>query len=374
MKAKYYIGILSVLLLTGSTLKAQTADMRDFRNDGARIVVNNYYDDYDFYFSSRINRFHRSYSAFNYYAPVFTDTYWYNYKPYSWGLSIYGGGGFGIGYSYNYPVYNYEYDNGWYDPYFGSSYYRGYDPFYYNNWYRPVVINIGIRNRWSGNHNGWYSHNNYRGYNDYRPVHNRYNNYNNNSNSHYSSPKRPDRNSEPSSGNVSRRVAPSVNSPRNNVDRRESIEKSTNGLRTDESRRNTSPTVNRSQEMNNRKNAIEVEKSNAPLRRSSDVRNNNNYSNSNNVKTNTGSDIKSVNSYNVQENRKVERQAPVERRKSVSSDSGSNPSRTVSTPAKSSSSKSGTSSTQRRSSSSRSESKEAPSNSSSSNEKSTRRR
>ena len=61
-----------------------------------RVVVNNYYDDYDYYFSSRINRFHRSYTAFDYYAPVFTDSYWYNYQPYSWGVSIYGGGGFGL--------------------------------------------------------------------------------------------------------------------------------------------------------------------------------------------------------------------------------------------------------------------------------------
>jgi hypothetical protein len=128
MKANFNIGIIAALLLTGSTLKAQVADMRDFRNDDARIV-NNYYDDYDYYFSSRINRFHRSYSAFDYYSPVFTETYWYNYQPHSWGISIYGGGGFGIGYSYNYPVYNYGYGNfyGGYEPYFGSSYYWGYD-------------------------------------------------------------------------------------------------------------------------------------------------------------------------------------------------------------------------------------------------------
>ena len=59
---------------------------------------------------------------------MFTDSYWYNYQPFSWGISIYGGRGFGFGYSYNYPVY---YDYGWNDPYFGSSYYWGYDPFFY---------------------------------------------------------------------------------------------------------------------------------------------------------------------------------------------------------------------------------------------------
>src|SRR4030042_7004207 len=106
MKAKFYIGIISALLLAGSPVAAQFAD------------------DYDYYYASRINRFHRSYAAFDYYSPVFTETYYYNYRPFSWGISIYGGGGFGfgLGHSYRYPVYNY----GWYDPYYGSSLYWGY--------------------------------------------------------------------------------------------------------------------------------------------------------------------------------------------------------------------------------------------------------
>jgi len=228
MKAKYYIGIISILLLTGSTVKGQIADMRDYRNDDARIVVNNYYDDYDYYFSSRINRFHRSYTAFNYYAPVFTDTYWYNYQPYSWGISIYGDSGFGIGYSYNYPVYNYDYgyNYGGYDPYFGSSFYWGYDPFYYNN---------------------WYGHNHNHGYNDYRPVYNTYNNYDNYPSTRYSSSssssrRRPDNVSESSSENVSRREVSTGNSPRNAVERSNSTVKSNSGQNMGESRRNAPPT------------------------------------------------------------------------------------------------------------------------------------
>ena len=85
MKSKYFIGIISVLLLTFSTGKAQRADSRDFSNDDAKVVVNNYYDNndnYDYYFTSRINRFHRSYAAFDYYSPVFTDSYWYDYQPF----------------------------------------------------------------------------------------------------------------------------------------------------------------------------------------------------------------------------------------------------------------------------------------------------
>jgi len=177
MKAKFYLGILSALLIAASPVKAQFVANSEFRNDGAGIVINNYYDDYDYYFSSRINRFHRSYAAFGYYSPVFTDTYWYNYQPYSWGVSIYGRSGFGYGYSVNYPIYYNAWDyNMGYDPYYGSTYYWGYDPFYYT-WYSPVVININLGNRWRNNYWGLHNHNYW--YNDYRPVYNTYNNYNN---------------------------------------------------------------------------------------------------------------------------------------------------------------------------------------------------
>jgi hypothetical protein len=174
MKAKFYTVILSALLLAGFPAKAQFADNRDFRNDDAGIVINNYYDDYDYYYSSRINRFHRSYSAFDYYSPVFTDTYWYNYQPYSWGASIYGRSGLGFGFSINFPVYYYgwgtdywyDYNYGWYDPYYGSSWYWGYDPYYYS-WYSPVVFSINIGPRWRNNF--WC--------NDYRPMYHAHNNY-----------------------------------------------------------------------------------------------------------------------------------------------------------------------------------------------------
>ena len=124
MKAKLYIGIISALLLAGTPMAAQFADYNGYRNDNTRMIINNYYyDDYDYYFASRINRFHRSYAVFDYYSPLFTETYWYNYRPYSWGISIYGGLGF---VHYRYPVYNY----GWYDPYFGYSWYWDYDADY----------------------------------------------------------------------------------------------------------------------------------------------------------------------------------------------------------------------------------------------------
>jgi hypothetical protein len=124
MKAKYYIGILSALVLSGMPVKAQNAGNGYYSNVASVTVTNNYHD-YDYYYSSRINRFHRSYVAFNYYSPVFTETYWYSYSPYTWGASIYRGGlGFNLGYNSYYPLYNgydYFYDYGWYDPFFSSS-------------------------------------------------------------------------------------------------------------------------------------------------------------------------------------------------------------------------------------------------------------
>jgi hypothetical protein len=193
MKAKYHIGILSLLLLTFLALNAKGEDSRYFRNDNSKQVVNNYYGDYDYYYSSRINRFHRSYAAFGYYAPVFTDSYWYNYQPFSWGISIYGGG-FSAGYNFHWPDY-YGYGDYWgYDPYFGSSYYFGYNPYNYGYWYPPVVINLNFGHIWHNNYYGWNGHHhdhdyyahyyhgsNYYSHNDYHG-----NNYNSNRYSSYS--------------------------------------------------------------------------------------------------------------------------------------------------------------------------------------------
>lgn len=158
MKAIRYSLILFFFLLAVSPADGQTSG----------IMVTSYYDVNDYHFSSRINRFHRSYTEFTYYSPVFTDTYWYSYTPYSWGVSIYGG--FATGYSYSYPVYNYGFYDGWYDPYFGYSYSYGYRPVYYN-WYAPVVV----VNRWDY-HNHYYYGNNYTTRNT-RNVYNVTNNY-----------------------------------------------------------------------------------------------------------------------------------------------------------------------------------------------------
>jgi hypothetical protein len=233
MKAKYILGIGLVLMLSGSMVKGQSGDMPGYRDDEDRIVVNNYYDDYDYYYSSRINRFHRSYAAFNYYSPVFTDTYWYNYQPYSWGISIYGGGGFSVGYSFNYPVYGYGFYNG-YDPYFGNSFSWGYNPWFYTSWYSPVIINLNFRNRWHNDHYSWhgpydhgswygndnYSRNNYYDNNYYSSMNSSSTNYTRRNSSNYD---------KYSSDNSSRRTSSGDFSSR--TDRRSNI----TGRRTDNS-------------------------------------------------------------------------------------------------------------------------------------------
>src|ERR1035437_4631731 len=167
MKAKMYIGILSLALLPFTSANAQRGGFSEVRHDNAGVVINNYHNDYDYYFTSRINRFHRSYAAFDYYAPVFTDSYWYDYQPFSCGLSIYGGMGFGLGSNYGYDSY-YNYD-----PYYGSD--LDYDPYYYNpfyySWYSPVIFNFNFGHRWYNDSYGWnnrYYNHNYYAHNDFR--------------------------------------------------------------------------------------------------------------------------------------------------------------------------------------------------------------
>lgn len=259
MKTKYYIGILSALLLAVMPAKAQYADNDYYYNDDARIVVNNYYVDNDYYWSSRINRFHRSYAAFDYYSPVFTDIYWYSYRPYTWGISIYRGG-IGFSYSYNtyYPVY-YGYNYGWYDPFYYDTYYYGYSPYYYSYWYSPVVININLRNRWYGHYWGWnrygYRHIDYRWSNHYRPVYYTHNNYyyHNSPSSRYSgrysapdyTARRSVSNITANHGNISRRNT--VDNIPSSAGRTQTAVRQDNITRSAETRRNESTAAGRTQ-------------------------------------------------------------------------------------------------------------------------------
>jgi len=174
MKAKLYIGLISAMMLSGFSAKAQMADAREH---GTGMEYNNR-GDYDYYYSSRINRFHRQYSTFTYFSPAYTDSYWYSSQPYSWGMSIYGGSvGFGAGY----PSYS---SYGWNTPYYGDSFYYGSNPNYYGGWYSPVVVSINLGGWWPRAYYGWHGHNDYYYGNNHNNYYNN-NYYNNNYNNNY---------------------------------------------------------------------------------------------------------------------------------------------------------------------------------------------
>jgi hypothetical protein len=131
---------------------------------------NNYNNDdyYDYTYSSRLRRFYAPVNGYSYYDPYYTNLYWYDYNPYSWGVSIY------LGYSWWAPPYYYSspfcyggYYNPWYSPCYGGygyypvyAYYPVYDyyaspygycnPYYYNS-YDPTSYYYGPRGTTSSN-------------------------------------------------------------------------------------------------------------------------------------------------------------------------------------------------------------------------------
>ena len=122
-------------------------------------------DYYDYSYSSRLRRFHTDVSlGFGYYDPYFTNMYWYDYYPASWGISIY------MGYNWWWPNYYYRpyyYSPYWYD--YGFRYGWGwYGPYYpcacCNPWYHPhhhgyEPINY-YHNHRDPNHAYYYGHRN----------------------------------------------------------------------------------------------------------------------------------------------------------------------------------------------------------------------
>jgi len=152
-----------------------------------------YYEDYDYYYTSRVRRFHRPYYGFSYFDPVYADLYYYDpfinpgvtvliYDGYSswngwnswrrfnrwnsWGSFNRGWGG-GWGNSWN----------SWNDPWFGGGWNRWNDPWNGNNFYG---------NNFYGNGGGW---NNWGGNGYFCPPSwgngNNYNTINTNNNTHY---------------------------------------------------------------------------------------------------------------------------------------------------------------------------------------------
>tara|TARA_B100000900_G_scaffold381246_1_gene367550 strand:+ start:1875 stop:2855 length:981 start_codon:yes stop_codon:yes gene_type:complete len=95
------------------------------------------YDDcYDYYYSSRLRRFHSPHFGFSYYNNYYTNSFWYSHNPYNCGVSIYYGYNFWnpwymdpwhnyhFGWGYNYLNHHWAYNNYWsywnYPTYFNS--------------------------------------------------------------------------------------------------------------------------------------------------------------------------------------------------------------------------------------------------------------
>jgi hypothetical protein len=150
--------------------------------EGNTYITNNYYYDpddyYDYAYTARLRRFYRPYYGWGYFDSYYTNLYWYDYDPASWGVSIYMGYNWwppayyyyhpfawSFRISFGWPVYNcwgqpYWY---WYHPYW-PYYYSPYLSGYYHGYYHGY---------WTGYYHGLY-HNPYY-YNSY--DYNSYNNY-----------------------------------------------------------------------------------------------------------------------------------------------------------------------------------------------------
>jgi hypothetical protein len=151
-----------------------SSSSRTSDGSGNTYITNNYYnsdDYYDYAYSARLRRFYTPAYGYGYYDPYYTNSYWYDYNPVSWGVSIYlgynwwapsyfyyspfaypsfglsfgwGWGSFGYGwgypyYGYGYPYYGYGYGYPGYGygyPGYGCGYGcgYGYNPCYYNSY------------------------------------------------------------------------------------------------------------------------------------------------------------------------------------------------------------------------------------------------
>jgi hypothetical protein len=139
MKTKILLTAMATMALVCTALASGPGELRGERGNGygnQQIVVNNYYYESGYEYASRINRFHNSYVAFDFYSPLYTETFWYHYTPYTWGVSIYDDW-----YYYGGGVSRYNWTSG-----FGGSYWWGYDPWWnydpwmgygWNSWYAP---------------------------------------------------------------------------------------------------------------------------------------------------------------------------------------------------------------------------------------------
>ncbi len=192
MKTKILLSLtamLTVALCATAEERRPDSGASRYSYGSQQVVVNNYYYGNGYEYSSRLKRFHNSYTSFDFYSPVYTEAYWYNFTPYTWGVSIYDDW-----YYYGAGVSRYSWRSG-----FGGSYWWGYDPWMdydpwmgygWNSWYSPGFsngINIYLGRPQYHYPVAWNRWNYHQHWDSYRPVYivnnNRYNTYVN-TNSH----------------------------------------------------------------------------------------------------------------------------------------------------------------------------------------------
>lgn len=147
--------------------------------DGNTYITNNYYYDpddyYDYAYTARLRRFYRPYIGWGYYDSYYTNSYWYDYNPASWGVSIY------MGYNWWAPSYYYgsPFSWGFSISYGWPSYHCWGQPYWY--WNYPYYYHSPYYAYWSGYNQGYWN-----GY--YSGLYNSpyyYNSYDYNSYNHY---------------------------------------------------------------------------------------------------------------------------------------------------------------------------------------------
>lgn len=156
---------------SGGQLTDSEAAVIDAGNDsvaqpessGNNNITNNFYGDdyYDYAYSARLRRFHNDCFFNNYYSDFYTNSYWYDYDPWNWGMSIY------MGYNWWYP----SYYSRWYMPWYSWGYSNWWDPYPYYGWggfgysYYAGYWNGFYDGYWNGMYHGDWGHNYY--YNSY---------------------------------------------------------------------------------------------------------------------------------------------------------------------------------------------------------------
>ncbi len=113
---------------------------------GNTYVTNNYYNDddyYDYQYSARLKRYYSPAIGYSYYDQFYTNSYWYDYNPYNYGVSIY------LGYNWWAPSYCYT-NPFWYAPVYSHHHHYG----YYDSWNSPYGY-YGYNNYWNGYNHGY---------------------------------------------------------------------------------------------------------------------------------------------------------------------------------------------------------------------------